>query len=310
MKLEYLRYLCEVEKTGSINSAADRMNISHQGMSRALRTLEDELNIEVFKTSNTGIQLTDQGHLLVKTAYDLLNRWEEFLEQLETFDKEQDIKSVMSIRVTSGILDAFFKNVLQILAVEHPNIMLNILEGDHLDILHALQNQSIDLGVLGVQYTIIDKIFPEFVKTKDQIKFVPLYQYKLFVQAGIQSPIAKNKSVSMKTLLKYPLVISAQSELENNMTYRWLQLYGDPKIKFVTSDNSIYHQLILDGEAIGLAAKSNKKSVGSLKNRNVVYIPIRDKDSMATVGYLYHKDREITSAMRAVMKILEDYCKK
>lgn len=55
MKLEYLRYLCEVEKTGSINSAADRMNISHQGMSRALRTLEDELNIEVFKTSNIGI---------------------------------------------------------------------------------------------------------------------------------------------------------------------------------------------------------------------------------------------------------------
>ena len=45
MRIEQLKYLIEIDRSGSINEAAKRLHISHQGISIAIKALEDELGV-------------------------------------------------------------------------------------------------------------------------------------------------------------------------------------------------------------------------------------------------------------------------
>ncbi len=308
MKLEYLSYLCETAKTGSISGAAENLNITHQGLNRALHALEEELNITLFETNNRGIRLTDQGTLLVETANEILSKWNGYLQQLTQIQSNLSLKSNISIKTTPGTLSFFLSNILQTFSTEYPNISLSLIEGDHVEIIDQLEEGTIDLGILGTQYTINETIFPEFYNTPN-IVFVPLYQYKIFVLTSLNSPVAKYKSISIKTLLKYPIALSIQSgELEKDMTYRWLKMYGEPNIKFVTSSVSICNQIINRGDAVGVTSSKRHCGVNIPVEAGSTLIPLRDTDNTVTVGYLYNKEKPITPAMKAVINNLKAFC--
>ena len=61
MKLEHIRLFLDVVQSGSISQAAKQGYITQQGLSLALKQIEGELGIELFKRSNKGVELTDEG---------------------------------------------------------------------------------------------------------------------------------------------------------------------------------------------------------------------------------------------------------
>ena len=56
-----LNYIMEIYSCGSINKAAQKMFLSQSTLSSSIRELERELGIKIFKRSNKGIELTDDG---------------------------------------------------------------------------------------------------------------------------------------------------------------------------------------------------------------------------------------------------------
>ena len=307
MKLEYLHYFCETVKIGSINQAAEKLNISHQGLNRALKALETELETTLLQKTNRGVSITEQGKMLIDTATDILARWKAFEEKLSNTTATPTLKSSIHLYITPGILDFLLKNVLQPFSTDNPNIALNITERDHVDIVDALENNSADLGIFGTQYTINNTIFPEFYMASS-VTFVPLYQYKIYVLASVHSPVSKYKSLSIKTLLKYPIVLSVQSDIKNDMTYRWLKLYGDPDIKFTTSSTSIYNQIINSGNAVGVSSSKKHAGINLPLDEGLTLIPLRDNDTTVTVGYLYNTEKVLTPAMIKLIDVLKNFC--
>ena len=61
MNRKQLMYFMEAYRTCNIQAAADVLYISHQGLSRVLRTLEEELGQPLFRRSNRGLEPTGQG---------------------------------------------------------------------------------------------------------------------------------------------------------------------------------------------------------------------------------------------------------
>jgi len=52
MTLQQLKYLVEISKCGSINKAAQNLFISQPSISKAIRELEGDLEIEIFYRQN------------------------------------------------------------------------------------------------------------------------------------------------------------------------------------------------------------------------------------------------------------------
>lgn len=58
MTLLQLRYAITVADSRSMNQAAQKLFISQPSLSAAIRELEDEVGIEIFRRTNRGIQVT------------------------------------------------------------------------------------------------------------------------------------------------------------------------------------------------------------------------------------------------------------
>ena len=74
MRTEDLKYVMEVYKTRSISKAAARLNISSQGLGKAIRAFEDELGCELFIREHTGVVPTQVCEYIYNDLSEILDR--------------------------------------------------------------------------------------------------------------------------------------------------------------------------------------------------------------------------------------------
>ena len=68
MTLQQLRFLIAVAESGSINAAAQRLYTAQSNISNAVKSLEQELHLEIFTRSSRGVTLTNDGTELLGYA--------------------------------------------------------------------------------------------------------------------------------------------------------------------------------------------------------------------------------------------------
>lgn len=74
MNLLHLKYAVEVAKTSSITKAAENLYMGQPNLSRAIKELEEELSIRIFRRSSKGIVPTEQGEAFLGYARTILQQ--------------------------------------------------------------------------------------------------------------------------------------------------------------------------------------------------------------------------------------------
>ena len=92
MTLSQLRYAIIVADSRSMNQAAQKLFISQPSLSAAIRELEDEVGIEIFRRTNRGIQVTPDGEEFVGYARQVVEQYA--LIEARYVDKEKVKKKV------------------------------------------------------------------------------------------------------------------------------------------------------------------------------------------------------------------------
>ena len=94
-----LRYFIEICKLGSMSKAAVSLNISPQGISAAIRRLEDELMADLFYRSANGLELTNLGKSVYSEALIIV----EHVDKIYNFGKLEAMgKTSITVAVTMG----------------------------------------------------------------------------------------------------------------------------------------------------------------------------------------------------------------
>lgn len=81
MKLSHLRYLTEIAKTGSITRAAQNLYMGQPNLSKAVREMERDFGMPIFKRTAKGVEPTQKGRLLIEKSAELL-------EQADSIERE------------------------------------------------------------------------------------------------------------------------------------------------------------------------------------------------------------------------------
>ena len=119
MTLQQLRFLIAVAESGSINAAAQRLYTAQSNISNAVKSLEQELHIEIFTRSSRGVALTNDGTELLGYARQVVDQADMLEARCECSMREpttsQIIDDVRAFRSDIGILylDDFNARVLQ-----------------------------------------------------------------------------------------------------------------------------------------------------------------------------------------------------
>ncbi|HIY82599.1 MAG TPA: LysR family transcriptional regulator [Candidatus Rubneribacter avistercoris] len=87
MKVEYIGHFVEAARLGSISKAAKKRYVTLQGVSKAVRSLENELGHELMVHGRRAVILTPFGCLFLERAERILKQLEELKALSERFDE-------------------------------------------------------------------------------------------------------------------------------------------------------------------------------------------------------------------------------
>lgn len=148
MKIEQLRQLLEVSRTGSINQAAVNLYISQPNLSASLRSLEQELGYALLERSSRGVALTVDGQRFLEYAQSVLQQ----------FDHLKTLRGPASAapEPVLSIANARYRYVVEAASALHANhrrespFRLQILEGSREQALDNVSRGLCEIGVMGL----------------------------------------------------------------------------------------------------------------------------------------------------------------
>ena len=107
---------------------------------------------------------------------------------------------------------------------------------------------------------------------------LPIFDDKILCTVISTHPLAKQKSVSMRTILKYPLAIYQGSHSSSNPVCNLIEQYGLPDYRTVTNNLMVYQNAILNQNAVGFINKSAVQNHTALPEiiDDIVALPIRN----------------------------------
>lgn len=201
MNSDQLRYLIEISKNPSLNIASQKLHITPQALSTAIKKLEDELGFELLNRSFKGISLTTNGEWLVQEASIFLNKIEQRKSQYQ-YAKTQIHKGALNIAINySGINDNIVGQLIGSLFEQEPELKITLQELSKKSILDAVRKQSVEFGFIfrtKVNGNYIDEI-------DSDLSFESLFCGDLVLTTATHTEIAKFNTITLKKAVQYPL---------------------------------------------------------------------------------------------------------
>ena len=198
MEIRTLRYFLAVAREENMTRAAEALHVTQPTLSKALKSLEDELGKKLFTRHSFSIKLTDEGILLRNRAEDLVSMADRIEREFVSLDD-----------ITGGDLYFGLAESFQIRYLAHaihsfkqiyPGLRYHITSGDSEQVLEKLDKGLLDFVVL--------------VETPDAGK----YEFLVFPEDdvwGLVMPeddlLAKKKDIRVDDLTGLPLFCSEQS---------------------------------------------------------------------------------------------------
>lgn len=145
MNQKQLSYFMEVYRCRNIQAAADKLYMTHQGLSRIIRTLEDELGAALFTRSNRGLEPTDFARILVPHVQRLLDDYAT-IQGVHTLTGQE--KAVVSVYALDHLFGYWGVDLLARFHKEHPQITLSILDTTDEYALESLAAGKCDFAIV------------------------------------------------------------------------------------------------------------------------------------------------------------------
>ena len=144
MTLQQLRYVIQAADSRSMNEAAKALYISQPSLSGAIKELEKEIGIELFKRSSHGTVLTPEGEEFLGYARQVTDQYQ-LLENRYIYRTKGKKKFSVSMQHYSFAVKAFVELVKQFGMDEYE---FAVYETRTYDVLMDVKNFKSELGIL------------------------------------------------------------------------------------------------------------------------------------------------------------------
>ncbi len=311
MNLQHLEYMIEIERSGSISRAAQKLYVSQPYLSKILKEVEDEYQISIFSRGKQGITLTNSGQLFIDMAKDLLDNANRFQK---TFEEKQDSSRLrISTCPSSHIIDAFIR---MLSALPDTDFRVSYQEGSNMDVIDDIYTHRADIGVLLLNMN-NKKTILELLEIR-RIAANKLFDTGTWFVAREGHPLLEKKEpLTMEDIYQYNFVLYPS---HRDIKTRALEsLYAEESLKLINwsrirkviyvNSRSALHNIIesTDYLGIGMAPVPDQE-----KRFHIVSIPlpkdapqeeIRNKGN--AMYYIYLKDRELSWTSKTFVDFLE-----
>ena len=197
MTLQQLRYVIEISETGSMNKAAEQLYISQPSLTNAVKELEKEIGIIVFKRSGKGVSLTADGVEFLTYARQIYQQYEILAEKYSGGKVKR--KFGVSAQHYSFAVQAFVETVREYDTCDYE---FAVRETNTADVINDVVSLKSEIGILYLS-NFNRQFITKMLQTND-LEFHHLTDCDVFAYLWKEHPLAGKDSVTLEELEHYP----------------------------------------------------------------------------------------------------------
>ena len=195
MNFSHIKYIVEVENTGSITKAAANLYMGQPNLSKAIKELESEIGITIFKRTAKGVVATKKGTEFLTYAKTILSQINE-LESLYKPQKEESLTFNVAVPRATYISIALteFLNAL----TEEEQLSINFKETGDLTIINEVTSGESQLGIIRYQ-NIYEEYFLSLLKDNN-LEHQLLWEFEMCILMSKYHELAQMEDIPFHML--------------------------------------------------------------------------------------------------------------
>ena len=297
MTLAQLRYAITVAGASSMNEAARKLFISQPSLSAAIKELEEEVGVELFKRTNRGISVTLEGEEFIGYARQVVEQYN-LIESKYILKENTTKKFGVSMQHYTFAVKAFVEMVKQFGMDEYE---FEIHETKTYDVIEDVKNCKSEIGILYLNdfnKKVLTKLFHE-----SAVEFHELLKCHIYVYLWKGHPLASKEEITLEELEEYPCLSFDQGH--NNSFYfaeEVLSTY-DYKRLIKANDRATFLNLM-----IGLNGYTLCSGIMCEELNGSDYCAIKLKsDEIMTIGYIARKGVQVSPLGKKYLEEISKY---
>lgn len=295
INLELYKVFYYVAKNESISRAANELSISQPAISKAIKTLEEQINTNLFIRKRDGVELTEAGETIykkVKDAIDLITSAENDLEVLTNMES-----GIINIGASKTILHEFLMPYIKSFHEKYPKISIRIFTDKTADLVRKAKMGLIDVIFTNLPYNLSQEF--------EIFKLMDLHDCLV---ANDSFSEYKNKKLQKKDLEKLPLLIltkGATTRIRFDDFCFENDIKINPTMEF--GSNTLIKEFTEAGFGIGLLTEEHVKDElksGKLFKLNID-LPLKEK----YLGMVYNTENKSLVSKNFIKYIIKNISK-
>ena len=289
MTLTQLRYVVAVAGERAMNEAAKKRFIAPPSLSAAVRELESEIGIEIFRRTGRGITLTPEGEEFIGYARQVTEQCQ--LIETKYVQKENVRRKFgVSMQHYTFAVNAFVEMVKQFGMEKYE---FAVRETKTYEVIEDVKNFKSEIGVLYINEfnsKVLNKLFADY-----DLEFQEILRCSIYVYLWKGHPLAGRQEITMEELEDYPCLSFEQGnynsfyfaeEVLSNYQYKQLIKANDRAtllnlmvgLNGYTLCSGIICEELNGSDYCAVKLKSDEKmSIGYLKRKGIALSELGQK---------------------------------
>ena len=267
MELRHLRYFIAVAEELNFTRAAKRLHLAQPSLTRQIRNLEEELNVQLLDRGKKQVSLTPEGQSFLLDAKRLIE------QSLESMASVQRLSRGEGDRLNVGYLFKFSYDLmaatLAAFREKSPEISVNLIDLSPAEQFRSLDSQRIDLGFVGLRP-------PANTRHTASLDWARVTRHEMCVALPAKHSLAGKRRINLADLRQEFFVI--MSEKSHPGSKDWLsdqcaQTGFAPRILQDVEFESALMSFVAEGLGVTLA----RRQMEELLHPGVVFRPLAPK---------------------------------
>jgi DNA-binding transcriptional LysR family regulator len=288
--LNLYKVFLTVAKSKNISHAAEELFVSQPAVSKSIKSLEISLNVTLFSRSSKGVTLTPEGEILlnyIESGFNQFNLGEKILEKL----KNKEMGNI-NIGVSTTIGKSYFLPKFQEFTKEYSYFKIKIINKPTLETIKLVQQEQLDLGIIGTTSNEEDLEFIELVQIHDILVASINYLDKLNLES-------ENNIFTKGSFMLLENPNATREHIDSYFASQGLNI--NPDIEASNMD------FLIECAKIGLGITSVIKEFlyDDLKKKTLIEIPLKVPITPRYIGIIYKNSSNLSIAAKTLIDFLK-----
>jgi DNA-binding transcriptional LysR family regulator len=240
LRFQQLQGFCEIARRRSFAAAAAELRVSRPALWQQVRALERELATPLVQRKGRGVELTEDGQVLLELAGPLVSGFASI--RLVFADRRGEIHRRLCVASPPSLLATQVRGVVREFRDRYPQVHLTLVDATSPEVLRMVEDGEADLGLAG--------LFPD-ESDYGVLEYEPLFTHAYVLICPPGHPLGRRRVLRLEALTRYPFVLMARETLTRTWVERVFRERGLWKKVNVVMETKSY-PLVLEYVALGL----------------------------------------------------------